>query len=188
MQLIGIHGKARSGKTSVATWLGKNRDAFAAAFADPIKQTIVNLFGLTWDYFHDAGLKEAPIHGIGRSPRYLAQSLGTEWGRDLVHPDIWVFAMQQYLAAGKVWGKLGQMIVIHDLRFENEAKWIREHGTVLHITRPGADGNVGIEGHASEAGIVPVAGDLLIRNDGSLEDLYGALEALFKQPPEEHDA
>lgn len=187
MQLIGIHGKAQSGKSSVARWLGNERNAFAASFADPIKEALIGMFDLSWDHFELPALKEQALAGIERSPRYLAQTLGTEWGRKLVHDDLWVKLTEQRLRLWHVWGKLGQVIVIPDVRFENEAKWVREHGTLLHLVRNGADGNVGIAGHASEAGIAPAAGDLKLENNGTLDDLYAALAALFPQPSEGSD-
>lgn len=186
MQIVGIHGKARAGKTSVARWLGDKRNAFQASFADPIKETLIGMFclsyGLSWEHFENPTLKEQALPGLGRSPRFLAQTLGTEWGRALVNDDLWVMLLEQRLRGQLVWGKYGQMIVIADVRFENEARWVREHGTLLHLTRIGADGNVGVAGHQSESGIAPADGDIRLANDGTLEDLYTALAALFPGP------
>lgn len=186
MQLIGIAGKARSGKDTIAKWFGKERDAFHSAFAFPIKQAVIGMFapltGIGWEHFENTELKEAPLLHIGVSPRALAQALGTEFGRECVHPDVWVMMTESYLKSCQVWGKPNQVIVMSDLRFENEAEWLRRNGgVVIHVTRQGADGSVGIQGHASEAGIVIETGDLLIHNDGTIEQLHAKLAELFPQ-------
>lgn len=187
MQLIGIHGKAQSGKSTVARWLHQERNAFAASFADPIKETLIGMFNLSWEHFENPVLKEQLLPGIERSPRYLAQTLGTEWGRNLVDNDLWVDLTEARLRRFTVWGRFGQVIVIPDVRFENEARWVRAHGTLLHLVRAGADGNVGIRGHASEAGIAPAAGDVRLENNGTLDDLYTALNSLFPRHGVEAD-
>lgn len=183
MQLIGIAGKAGSGKTTVAQWLGKERAAFLAAFAYQIKETLIGTFGaltgLSWQHFEDRELKEAPLPVIGVSPRRLAQTLGTEFGRNCVHPDVWVMLMEEYLRTHQVWERPGQMIVLHDLRFENEARWIRNNGgTVVHLSRPSA---TSVAEHASEAGVAIESGDQCISNGGDVAALLRALDTVFPQ-------
>jgi len=180
MELIGIAGLAGSGKTSAAQWFGLERGAFLAAFADPIKQAVVNMFGLEYDIFVDRVAKETPLPDIGRSPRYLAQTLGTEWGRNLVHPDVWLLAMESRLKGFGVWGRRGATVVIHDMRFENEAKWIRKNnGVVLHVERLDRQQPVGLENHSSEFGLSHKPGDIVVKNNGTLEALGFALETAF---------
>jgi hypothetical protein len=45
-----------------------------------------------------------PLKPLGVSPREMAQTLGTEFGRKLVNPDVWVMMTQEYLKAMQVWG------------------------------------------------------------------------------------
>ncbi|HQR20058.1 MAG TPA: deoxynucleotide monophosphate kinase [Burkholderiaceae bacterium] len=186
MQLIGIHGKARSGKDTVAKWFGRERGAFLSAFAFPIKQAVIGMFapltGIGWEHFENTELKETGLPHIGVSPRALAQALGTEFGRECVHPDVWVMMTESYLKSCQVWGKPNQVVVMSDLRFENEAEWLRRNGgTVIHLTRPGADGKVGLQGHASESGIIIETGDIGIHNGGTVEELHAKLAELFPQ-------
>ena len=63
----------------------------------------------------------------GQTYRYLAQTLGTEWGRELIHPDLWIMCLKYRLQ------KTYSPIIIDDVRFENEAKFIREHGQLFYI-------------------------------------------------------
>jgi hypothetical protein len=176
--LVGVHGYAGAGKDTVGEWFVRERGAWRAWFAWPIKAALCEMFALPADVW-TRERKEVPLPGLGRSPRELAQTLGTEWGRALVHPDVWVIACERGLRAAGVLGT-DRPIVIPDTRFPNEAKWIRaQGGFVLHVIRPGHLGVVGISGHASEAGLPVEAGDVVVRNDGTIADLYAKLGALF---------
>jgi hypothetical protein len=179
VQIIGITGKARSGKDTIGKWFAQHRNGFVTHFAAPIKECICAAFSLPYDIWSDE-LKELPVPGLGKTPRYLAQTLGTEWGRNLVDGNVWLWAIEQRLRSSKIWYLDRCTIVIPDARFENEAKWIRDNGgLLLHVTRDGAGANNGVANHASEAGIAPKAGDLLIENNSSVVDLYERLDGMF---------
>ena len=61
-------------------------------------------------------------------------------------------------------------VVIPDVRFQNEANWIYGNGGhVIHIVRSGIDN---VEAHISEAGIGMAPHDVVIINDGTIEELY----------------
>jgi hypothetical protein len=48
----------------------------------------------------------------------------------------------------------GDFVLIGDVRFQNEAEWVVDSGgIIIHLTRDGAQGKVGIPEHPSEAGI-----------------------------------
>lgn len=64
-------------------------------------------------------------------------------------------------------------IIIKDIRFENEAQYLREHhGVIWHITRPNLQR---VNAHSSELGVARQPGDVLIVNDGSLEQLQAVV-------------
>ena len=115
--------------------------------------------------------KEKEIPLFGRSLRYLMQTLGTEWGRNLVHRDIWVKIAETVLYTQ------GERMIISDVRFNNEAEYIRgKGGMILHVSRPDTQD---VEPHASEAGIRHSPLDLYVLNDGTIDELYTKLAALF---------
>lgn len=61
-----------------------------------------------------------------------------------------------------------EVIIIKDIRFENEAKYIRDlGGEIWHIVR---DDATKIKVHSSEAGIAVASGDIVIHNNGTLAD------------------
>ncbi len=184
MRMIGITGKAGAGKDTIARWFGRTHNAFLDSFASAIKETLVGMFPghLTQKHFEDRELKEAVIPGIEASPRKLAQVLGTEFGR-AINPDLWVWMLDQ--RRHRYWpGGFSGYYVVSDVRFENEAEYIRGNGgAIIHVERPGATGAVGVSGHASERGIIAAQGDYLFENCGSIEDLEEKLLRAFPNRP-----
>jgi hypothetical protein len=66
-----------------------------------------------------------------------------------------------------------QTVIIKDIRFENEATFLRKHqGQIWHIKRPNTPH---VNPHSSEHGITQGFGDVLIKNDGTLKDLENSV-------------
>lgn len=161
--IIGITGLARTGKDTVTNFILTLAGGYRYSFADPMRDMLKALgVDLTDPYWQDR--KEVPIPALGASPRRLMQTLGTEWGRQLIHPDIWLTMAKQRLLA------FGPGMIISDVRFENEAAWVRSlGGLVIHVMRPRAEK---IEEHASEAGVILNDLDFVLHNTGTLEQLF----------------
>jgi hypothetical protein len=170
--VIGLHGRARAGKDTVANFILSHRGGYLYSFADPIRAMLVPL-GIDMSDPYWQARKEDVIPALGVSPRRLMQTLGTEWGRQIINPDLWLILAKQRLL------NFGPGMVIADVRFENEASWVRSQGgRVIHIERPN---NVAIEAHASEAGVEfkGEEGDIKIVNGGTLEDLQNIIREVF---------
>lgn len=169
-QIIGITGKAGSGKDTAGDFLRSSGMYTKMAFADPIRRGISAIFNLYREQLEHPA-KEQPLPKIGKSPRQLMQTLGTEWGRNLVHPDLWLI-----LAGTTIQKSLAETeyVVITDVRFENEAQMVRDMGGVIwHIHRNGAGTQ---HEHVSEAGVNLHTGrDVIIDNNGSIKDLHVAI-------------
>lgn len=174
--LIGIAAKAQSGKTTVANMLGMSYGYGHVSFAEPIRQFISDLTGISREDLEKAEFKEAVIPWIGRSPRYMMQTLGTEWGRDCVLADFWIKRAMREV------NDLSWRLIpacISDVRFDNEAEAIRNAGgVVLHLSRPDA---LVVSSHPSEAGVRKHSTDYTIVNDGSLQDLRDAVGIFMAQ-------
>lgn len=174
MKLIGLAGPARSGKDTVGQLLFVHNFR-TLAFADPIRKMLGAGFGFTDEHFHGA-LKEVTIDWIGKSYRQMAQTLGTEWGRNQVNPDLWVLAAYERV---KYFHSHGYHAVITDVRFENEAEFVRSKGGVIwHIHR---DGIAKVNAHASEAGVSFKEGDQQIINNGTIHALEKRVLELIKE-------
>lgn len=174
--LIGLTGRARSGKTTAAEHLVGTYLMEHYAFADPLRDGLMAIFNLDPSDF-EGDRKEQPLAWLDRSPRQLMQSMGTEWARNTVHPDVWVKLAEQNLdymtkALGAVLG-----FVVSDVRFENEADLIRRRGgTIIHISRAAAQA---VNPHISEAGVAGNKADLLMFNNGTVEEFLRSLDEVF---------
>ncbi|WP_339480368.1 deoxynucleotide monophosphate kinase [Pseudomonas sivasensis] len=174
--LIGLTGRARSGKSTAAEHLVGTYLLEHYAFADPLRDGLMAIFNLDPTDF-EGDRKEQPLAWLERSPRQLMQSMGTEWARNTVHPDVWVKLAEQNLdymtkALGAVLG-----FVISDVRFENEADLIRRRGgTIVHISRADAQA---VNPHVSEAGVAGTKDDLLMFNNGTIEEFLRSLDEVF---------
>lgn len=169
--LIGIAGRARSGKDTVASFIIAAVGGYKYSFADPIRSMLVPL-GVDMDHPYWKSRKEEIIPALGVSPRQMMQTLGTEWGRTLINPDLWMLLAQQRLL------RSGPGMVISDVRFENEAAWIRKHGgRIIHVVRPDAQA---IEQHVSEDGIEVLDSDAQLFNSGTLEELQISVRELLR--------
>lgn len=164
-KVIGIHGRARSGKDSVGRIIVSEFGGYTYAFADPFKDMLacigVDLHQPFWD-----SRKEVPIPEFGPevTPRMLMQTLGTEWGRKMISENLWVVVADRNLQ------RIGDGMIVTDVRFENEAAWVRAcGGFIIHVERPEV---TVVRPHSSEFGIqFAKEHDSFIANDGTLDDL-----------------
>ncbi len=172
-KIIGITGRAGAGKDTVANLLVEHHGFHRLAIADKIKDGCAAMFGIDRGLFDDRDKKEVVIDWLGKSPRQLAQLAGTEFGRAMIGNDVWLRVAGHGLVDGVRY-------VMSDVRFENEADFIRANGgVVLHLVRPGTDAGTAST-HSSEAGVAVKAGDLLVRNEKTIDDLkYMSLRALY---------
>ena len=162
---IGICGLAGSGKDTLAdiliSILGEGK-AVKYSFAYPIKR-IAEIFGFTKRQFSDRTLKESIDPFWGVTPRWFAQTVGTEMFRKLFREDVWVRLAEKFIKSN-----VDKIVIVPDVRFDNEAELIqRFDGTIFHISRKEA-GLVGESSkHASEKGISGhlITGSLL-NNEG----------------------
>ncbi|WP_312375301.1 deoxynucleotide monophosphate kinase family protein [Stutzerimonas nitrititolerans] len=70
--------------------------------------------------------------------------------------------------------RAAKTIIVKDIRFENEAAFLRaHHGEIWHITRPNL---LKVNAHSSEHGINQAPEDILLENNGSLEDLKALVQ------------
>jgi len=168
--IFGLAGRAGAGKDSVADVL-EGFGVVPCKLATPLYEMVSAMTGLPVEHLMDRCCKEQPIAGIGKSPRQLLQSIGTDWGRTFVGDDVWIKSLD---ARTRLIRLRGASICVTDVRFDNEARWVRDNGgAVWEVVRPHHDtGCVGeAVHHASEAGIDPLLIDRVIVNDGTLQDL-----------------
>lgn len=197
MKVILLAGPKGSGKDTVADMLAEilGPRMRRHAFADVLREAAMQIFGevaqpvegsgsgsgsVTWrDALYGPSRfrsTEFDVGGIRVTPRKVLTTLGTEWGRVCIHPELWV-----RLTCARFDRTPGVVNVVTDARFANECALSRFPGYHLwFIDRPGV-----VQGrcpHASEAmfyprwwGLrpAPIEGYAKMRvvNNGSLDKL-----------------
>jgi hypothetical protein len=122
--------------------------------------------------------KEEPLQRtLGVSYRQLMRTLGTEWGRDCIHPEIWNQVMMERLNTARRLGR--SLIVIDDMRFEDEYRMIRVlDGQCWRVERPGVS-DTDTSCHRSDGGLEHVdQWDHRFVNSGDMEWLERSLDTL----------
>lgn len=97
------------------------------------------------------------------SIRRLLQNIG-KGVRDIVGPQAWVDALDRR------WRDAGRPdVVVTDVRYPNEAAWVKARGgVVIRVDRPGVGP---VNGHESETLVGAIAADATVVNDGTPEEL-----------------
>lgn len=170
--LIAFTGLAGSGKSTAALHLVERHGYVRLRFAGPLKAMMAAL-GLSPRQI-DGALKETPCELLcGKTPRLAMQTIGTEWGRNIIGEDLWTRAWRA------AFDRLppSALAVVDDCRFPNEAEAVRAAGgMIVRIDRPGS--GAGAAGHASEGQDIP--SDRTIRNEGRLSDFLAEVDALAR--------
>ena len=172
--IIGLTGKARSGKDTVAEYLNNKHMFSHYWFSKPMKDACRTIF--SWDDRHLYGdLKDVvdPVYNV--SPRVALQTLGTEWGRNCINSDLWLNRAKAEIIQH-------ENITISDCRFDNEAQTIIDlGGYVIEVSRANIKE---VAAHSSEQGINPDLISFILDNNGSLVDLYRLVDYLLinKEP------
>ena len=172
-KIIGLTGKARAGKDTVAEILNSHFALEAYSFADPLKKASEHLFGLTHrEAFGLGGYDREEVDPFwGMSVREMQQKLGTECMRDVFCKDFWVKSLERLLES-----QGEREYVVSDVRFQNEADFvIAQGGVIIEIVRPGVGIGEEASAHVSEGGITSRSISTIITNSGSLDDLERAV-------------
>ena len=175
---IGIAGPKRAGKDTAARAIRQclaeyDQELYVGQlyFADPMYDMLGAFVGHdTVKRLRHSDAKDTEIiEPFGCTLRHMAQTLGTEWGRDLIHSNAWVLSIHRKIEAAAAYelpeDTDGVVVLIPDVRFPNEAEYVRDNGFLLHIDHHAQGG-----GHASENGIEPATDETVIRNAGTLSE------------------
>lgn len=173
IKLIGISGYARSGKDTAAKALidiGWTRKAFADALKRDAGMALRNSL--------IAGNFNPPQEGV--APWFTDPSMKetyrpflVEYGRAMraLRPEYWIARLALEIRPDSCY-------VITDVRYANEAEWIRRHGgKVVEIVRPG----VGPANDEEKNSMLAFKPDMHIYNNGTVETLRERLLDYVKE-------
>lgn len=173
--LIGIHGKKRSGKDTMADYIVEkwfNKKVARFAFANPLKKGVSELFGIPMQTIEDE--KETPLpNWDNKTPRYLLQTVGDQ-ARSLF-PDVFIRTMQT-----KIDENQDTNCIITDVRFNDEAQFILDNnGMVFTVDANERLGDNNKDNHISEQAIDPSLSDYTIYNNGELSQFYAEIDIIM---------
>lgn len=183
-KLIGLMGSVGSGKSTFAQSLHwyYNEDYFAK----PLKQIcsiVINGKPEIAREFTDQKLKETKLNNHNFTPRKLMQFVGTEMFREKIAEldpelgtDLWVKLMDRRTLKEKP-------TIVSDVRFKNEAEWIKKRGGIIVLIKRNQTGS-GTEhsNHSSELEHREIEPDIIIENNGSVDDFVKKIRSLFLIP------
>lgn len=167
--IIGLTGRAGAGKDTAGAVLAAHYGASRVAFADGVREallaldpTIVLASGIETTVRQHVEMHGWDVAKRHHEIRRLLQVLGTEVGRDILGPMVWIRRLFRVVPPGP--------LVITDVRYDNEAATIRYYGgVVVEIVRPG-DGLDGDNAHhTSERGISRGLVTATVHNPGDVD-------------------
>jgi hypothetical protein len=197
--LVGLTGKKRAGKDTVAARLVERHGFARVAFADPLKEAALGLDPLVRIEVDEVGPLAQVVgsqvfqpHGYYRLSSVVAAA-GWEAAKEVrevrrtlqrygvairdLSPEFWV---AQGLAKAEALLDQGTSVVITDVRFPNELDAIGGAGGFhVHVDRPGVDTS---DPHPSETALEPFYddADVEVLNHGSLGDLHDAVDTMVR--------
>lgn len=154
--IIGFSGAISSGKDTaalIAQHAYPGMKFKRVSFADALKQAYSVMTGIAWQNTKEFKESMCPVFKVSR--REVLQRMGTNALRNNFDKDIWINIVKHKYGEGN--------LIISDVRFDNEAQWIRDSGgVVIQIERTdGAEKSI-YAYHESENG---VKGDFVVKND-----------------------
>lgn len=141
--IIGVVGFIGSGKGTAADILVNKHNFHKLSFADTVKDATAAIFGwprhlLEGDTDESRECREAKDEwwsekfGYDFSPRLALQMMGTEAGRDVFHPELWIHSLERKM-------EMYPNVVIADVRFPNEIDFIQSKGGFVVRVKRGPD-------------------------------------------------
>lgn len=185
MLVIGFTGPKRSGKDTALRIIQAEygyHNVATYAFAKPLYDMLELLLqpeGLPALSSGEVD-KAAVIKPYNVTLRHMLQTLGTEWGRDCIDPDMWALRGECMLKDVRQFQPDNPIFVFSDVRFDNEAEMIKANGGyIIQIDRSVPKSRnfrerlqqvfgSNEDRHASESGISEDLIDKKVYNHGTL--------------------
>ena len=176
MNIIGIAGKARSGKDTTGTYLlNKLPNSISLSYAYPLKKEVSDMLGITieqLDYYKNNNILYNNIN-----IRKLLQDTGTKnrENDDLYYTKLLNNKIEECINKGYI------NIIITDVRFIIEADELRRFGgdttTIIRLIRNNK--TIKESNHISEQEIDYIRPDYTIYNNSTLDNLYTRIDRII---------
>lgn len=162
--IVGLMGKARSGKDTAADILVEEFGYKNVAFSDEVKRIAIEHFGCTHEevYVEKTALSRRILQGIG------------DGLREEIDKNIWIDKVLNE-------GSRDKLLAIPCIRYHNEAKVVRSLGGVIvkivRDDRPDIEYNADHVSEMEQEGIVP---DITIYNNSTVGEFRKHVKTAFE--------
>ncbi len=176
-KVIGLCGELGSGKSEVARILNEDHGFVRVKMTDPLNAMLMAL-GIDASELDGPSREEPHPLLCGKSVRHAQQTLGTEWGRDLISQYLWTFLWSRNVCDVL---EVGGDVVCENIRFPSEMETLTAVGGELwEVCRPGLDGPQ--HAHVSEQHREFRADAArIIHNNGTLESLRENVSGVYAE-------
>lgn len=176
--ILAFMGPAGSGKDTSCNYLVNQYKFKKRAFAKPLKDIVQVMFQISDQQLHvDKELPDARWNNV--THRQMLQFVGTEWIRNQLSLLIPNIGEDYFVKLFEIWYNEHWLddIVVSDLRFKNEAEYLKSIGAVIILVqRPELEF---INSHVSEHEHISIIHDYVVIND-TFEHLYSQIDAIIK--------
>jgi dephospho-CoA kinase len=175
-RIIGLTGKAGSGKDTVAEYLIQ-QGYIKLSFGSALKDIVSIITGWPRDFIegtsNDRNMRETLKHpDYKKTCREIMQFVGTDLFRNQFDDNVWINIIKNKIKMDDT-----SKYVITDVRFDNEAIMIESiGGIIIQINR---DNTIYNSNHVSEKGI-KLKPLYVIDNNGSKDELYDKICVIIK--------
>jgi hypothetical protein len=123
---------------------------------------------------------------IKTTPRDILQKLGTDFGRNMIHPDVWINALFSEYEGDDPTGMANSFSefvypcwIITDSRFPNDVEKVKSLGGItIRVNRPECEDR--IDEHFSETALDNYEGfNYIINNNGTIEELIEKVKVIL---------
>ncbi len=178
MKILGLNGSMGSGKSTSFNII---KDLFPGSvglvkFAQPLYDMQESI------YDRIKSVHARPADFI--KDRKLLQWLGTDWGRQTIRDTLWIDLWKAKVAQHAEEGT--GLVVVDDVRFDNEAQAIRDLGGMTiniqsdaALARMAKANLMGIQSHASEKGLPTRLVDRTVYNNYTMDELRARYQKTF---------
>lgn len=189
--LIGLIGKKGVGKSTASMHIKKTYGAKIYSLSTPIKK-IAEIFGFSVNSIYGNQEAKEQITYNGVSGREFLQKIGTEFGREIFpklfpnfklddHKNIWIQLLHNEYMHEKsyaLWVNLPFIYVVDDIRFQDEANYIKKNkGFLLKITKD--TDNTSNDKHKSETEQDTIIPDYSIPNNGTIDEFKDKIDKII---------
>ena len=186
MTIIGILGKKRHGKDTMADYLVEKYGMYKVTLSGVLKGICKELFMFTDEQLY-GDLKEELDSRWGISPRRAMQFIGTDVMREYatqklfphMNGNYWLKRTEAEIEKLRMEHEKNIDIIVADLRFQNEVDWVNNlGGVVIKIERPSV---INKDEHISEKDIDNINHyKHFILNDTNVKDYYTKIDTIIK--------